>query len=274
MVDRSALGVVSKLVPWHLYRSTSGGNEPATASDFTRSSVASKEGREVNSPLTKWFPAIGASEEVNCGDIEWRQPSSGEGRRRGRRRGGGGQSRGQVGEARRCDGGVAAVAVLAADPQRRDAYLITRSGVCAPPTLSRDAELPLIKCTFLVAASIDRWCDQRNTLTNTYIGLSRRVQTLLAGLYPPVTTYTGYSLNMGNLMDHKRHITNRTFRNSGPRHKGVPPLPALPGEAGSELASFPFLRGDMTRSEAAPTPNLTHPQYPLTSEAAQRSLQE
>ncbi|KAG8321077.1 hypothetical protein J6590_053390 [Homalodisca vitripennis] len=49
------------------------------------------------------------------------------------------------------------------------------------------------------------------------------------------------------------------------RHKDVPPLPAFTEETGSELA-FP------SSEEAASTPKLTHPEYPVTLEAAQRSL--
>ncbi|KAG8316505.1 hypothetical protein J6590_049629 [Homalodisca vitripennis] len=45
-------------------------------------------------------------------------------------------------------------------------------------------------------------------------------------------------------------------------------LPALTGEAGSELAST----SSEFRQEAAPIPNLTHPEYPVTPEEAQRSL--
>ncbi|KAG8282620.1 hypothetical protein J6590_033324 [Homalodisca vitripennis] len=93
---------------------------------------------------------------------------------------------------------------------------------------------------------------------------------LLAGLYlqfnPPLGREKPMCyLNLGNLMDvQERHITNRKCRDSGVQgqfdrssilrettvevrfltirgssnlNKGVPPLPALTGEAGAELAS-------------------------------------
>ncbi|KAG8291742.1 hypothetical protein J6590_053601 [Homalodisca vitripennis] len=101
--------------------------------------------------------------------------------------------------------------------------------------------------------------------------------------------------NLGNLMDvQEQHITNHKFRDSGVQgqfdrsslmwemtvgvggvcsltsnvlvnlKKGVPPLPTLTGEAGSELASPSS--GETRRPLL---PNLEHPEYPVTPEAAQ-----
>ncbi|KAG8281316.1 hypothetical protein J6590_061653 [Homalodisca vitripennis] len=73
---------------------------------------------------------------------------------------------------------------------------------------------------------------------------------------------TRYHLNLGNLKDvQERHITNNKFLDSGVQgyidRSTLPwkmtvgldvwrgPLPALTGEAGSEMTS-PFFRGDMT----------------------------
>ncbi|KAG8291736.1 hypothetical protein J6590_054469 [Homalodisca vitripennis] len=56
-----------------------------------------------------------------------------------------------------------------------------------------------------------------------------------------------------------------------PRHKSVPP-PACFDWRGWFRAGFSFFRGLYLRLEAAPTPNLTHPNYPATPEAVERSF--
>ncbi|KAG8312730.1 hypothetical protein J6590_018370 [Homalodisca vitripennis] len=76
-------------------------------------------------------------------------------------------------------------------------------------------------------------------------------------------------LNLGNLIDvQERQITNRKYRNSGMQR-------------GWFRAGFPFFRVHMTEINAqssssriltggGPTYNFTHPEYPITPEAAKR----
>ncbi|KAG8329125.1 hypothetical protein J6590_094197 [Homalodisca vitripennis] len=117
---------------------------------------------------------------------------------------------------------------------------------------------------------------------------------LLAGLYLPVEPTTGHSKNrcatsiwatlwmsssgtsltanveilgfMGNsIVGGVCSLTSEALVNL---NKGVPPLPTLTGEADV----VPFLM-DLDRRRPL-LPNLTHPEYPITPEAAQRSLQD
>ncbi|KAG8258587.1 hypothetical protein J6590_027680 [Homalodisca vitripennis] len=77
-------------------------------------------------------------------------------------------------------------------------------------------------------------------------------------------------LNLGNLMDvQERHITVRRLSEVLARLNMWVCLLALTGEAGSELASHFSRRHDL-RLEAAPIPNLTQLEYPVTPEAARR----
>ncbi|KAG8263699.1 hypothetical protein J6590_027632 [Homalodisca vitripennis] len=126
-------------------------------------------------------------------------------------------------------------------------------------------------------------------------------------LNPPLgTAKTDVSLHLGNLMDvQERHVTNRipVCRDSGVHGqfyrssllwemtvgvggicsltsevvanltKGMPPL-AYFDWRGWFRAGLPFFQGDMTEMRRPLLPNLTHPEYPVTSEAAQRFLQD
>ncbi|KAG8302602.1 hypothetical protein J6590_028512 [Homalodisca vitripennis] len=146
--------------------------------------------------------------------------------------------------------------------------------------------------------------DKNGAESVTYSG------SLLAGLYLPVEPTTGYSkrpmcqLNLGNLVDvQERHITNRKFRDSGVHgqfdrsglmwemtvevggvcsltsevlailNKVVPPLPYFNWRCWFR-AGLPFLGRHHFEMRRPLLPNLTHPEYPVTPEAAQRFLQD
>ncbi|KAG8248336.1 hypothetical protein J6590_042956 [Homalodisca vitripennis] len=87
----------------------------------------------------------------------------------------------------------------------------------------------------------------------------------------------------------EQDITNRKCRDIGVQgclsiHKGVPSLPALAGKACAELVSssskvrrlrlMPKIHPRGYRQQEAPTPNLTHPEYPVTPEGGARRYQQ
>ncbi|KAG8337835.1 hypothetical protein J6590_015507 [Homalodisca vitripennis] len=120
---------------------------------------------------------------------------------------------------------------------------------------------------------------------------------LLAGLYHPVqpTAQQKPNLNLGNLIDvQERHITNRKCRDSGihgqfdrssllwemtvgrfllASKRVCHPPPS--SEMERLVQSWPPLLPERHDFEMRPLlPNFTHPEYPVTPEAAQRFLQD